>query len=85
MKRFITFTAAMIFAAACATSVFANTITGTIASVDKKHDSITLLDGRTLTLPEGIEAETLKSGEKVIVTFTMKNGRMVVSKIRPSR
>jgi Cu/Ag efflux protein CusF len=85
MRKFITSTAAMIVAAACATSAPATTISGTIASVDKKNDSITLVDGRKFTLPEGVEAETLKSGEKVTVTYTMKNGRMVVSNIHPTR
>ena len=79
MRRF---TIAMILAAAFAASAFATTITGTIASVDKKNDSITLVDGRHFTLPEGIEAEKLKAGEKVTVTYTVKNGKMVVSAIR---
>lgn len=82
MRTFIASAAAIVLA--MATSASATTINGTIANVDTKNDSITLADGRHFTLPEGIEAESLKSGEKVIVTYTLKNGKPVVSAVRPS-
>ena len=58
MKKSVMATA-MILAIASSTGAFAKTTTGTITSVDKNGDSITLSDGKTFTLPEGIEAETL--------------------------
>jgi uncharacterized protein DUF1344 len=59
-------------AIASATGAYAKGATGTIASIDKKGDSITLVDGKTFVLPEGIEAETLKVGEKVTITYSTR-------------
>ncbi|TPM25134.1 DUF1344 domain-containing protein [Mesorhizobium sp. B2-3-4] len=72
-------------AAAMSTAAFARTVTSTIASVDAKGDAITLADGKTLSLPENIEVETLKAGEKVIVTYSTKSGKSLVSGIQPAR
>lgn len=77
--------AAMILAIASATSAYAKATTGTIASIDKKGDSITLTDGKTFSLPEGIEAETLKVGEKVTVTYSAKAGKLAASSIQPAK
>ena len=84
MKKSI-ITAAMILAIASATGAYAKATTGTIASIDKKGDSITLADGKTFSLPEGIEAETLKVGEKVTVTYTAKGGKLAASSIQPAK
>ena len=48
--------------------------TGTVRSVNTKTDAITLNDGMTYTLPEGIEAESLKVGEKVAITYSSSKG-----------
>jgi hypothetical protein len=72
-------------AAVVSTTALAKTITGTIQSVNKSGDAITLSDGKTFTLPEGIEAETLKPGEKVVVTYTTKAGNLAVSSIRAAQ
>ncbi|TGR94501.1 DUF1344 domain-containing protein, partial [Mesorhizobium sp. M2E.F.Ca.ET.209.01.1.1] len=53
MKKSV-ITAAMIMAIASANVAYAKATTGTIASIDKKGDSITLSDGKTFSLPEGI-------------------------------
>ena len=71
--------------AASTTAVFAKEMTGTVKAIDKSHDSITLSDGKTFTLPEGIEAETLKVGEKVKIVYTSKAGKDVVSSIRATK
>lgn len=85
MKKSI-IAAAMILAIASSTGAFAKAMTGTIKSVDKSGDSITLSDGTKLTLPEGIEAETLKVGEKVVVTYTTTaTGKLAVSSIHPAK
>lgn len=55
---------------------------GTIKSVDPKTDSITLSDGKTFVLSEGVEAETLKAGEKVMVTYSTTAGKMTASKVQ---
>lgn len=84
MKKSVIATA-MVLALASSTDAFAKATTGTIASVDKSGDSITLSDGKTFVLPEGIEAETLKVGEKVTVTFSTKAGKLVASTIKPAK
>ena len=78
--------AAMVLAVVSSTGAFAKAATGTIASVDKKGDSITLSDGKTFTLPEGIEAETLKVGEKAKLTCpaTTAYGERGVGAIPPN-
>ena len=82
MKNSAITAAAILLAGLSSTAAFAKTVTGTIASVDKKGDAITLTDGKTFTLPEGIEAETLKPGEKVVVTYTTKGSKISVTSIR---
>ena len=84
MKKSIV-TAATILAIASGTAAYAAATTGTIASIDKKGDSITLADGKTLSLPEGIEAETLKVGEKVTVVYSTKAGKLEASSIQPAK
>lgn len=65
-------TAAVLVAA---TNAQAAETTGTVRSVNTKSDSITLSDGRTYILPEAIEAESVKVGERVKVTFTQSKGK----------
>lgn len=60
---------------------FAATDTGVIKQIDPKSDAITLDDGKTFTLAEGTEAESLKVGQKVAVTYALKSGKMVATKI----
>ncbi|MER8595819.1 MULTISPECIES: DUF1344 domain-containing protein [unclassified Mesorhizobium] len=84
MKKSVIATA-MVLALASSTGAFAKATTGTIASVDKSGDSITLSDGKTFILPEGIEAETLKVGEKVVVTYSIKAGKLAVSSIHQAK
>ena len=84
MKKSV-ITAAMVIAIASAGVAYAKTTTGTIASIDKKGDSITLSDGKTFSLPEGIEAETLKVGEKVTITYSTKAGKLAASSIQPAK
>jgi hypothetical protein len=72
-------------AVGASTGAFAKETTGTIASVDKKGDAITLSDGQTFKLPEGIEAETLTVGEQVRVTYSSTtSGKTHVSRIQPA-
>lgn len=57
-----------------ATNVQAAETMGTVRSVNTKLDSITLNDGKAYVLPEGIEAESVKAGEKVKITFATNKG-----------
>jgi len=69
MKNEIFVTTALL-SATLAGGAFAAATTGTIKAIDKAKDSIILANGAVFTLPEGIEAESLKAGEKVMVTYT---------------
>jgi Cu/Ag efflux protein CusF len=71
--------------AASATAVFAKEMIGTVKAIDKSHDAVTLTDGMTFTLPEGIEAETLKVGERVKVVYSSKAGKVLVSGIHAAQ
>jgi Cu/Ag efflux protein CusF len=68
-----------------ASPAFAATDTGVIKSVDLKGDAITLEDGKVFVLAEGTEAESLKAGEKVTVTFRLKGGKVIVTKVQPAK
>ncbi len=54
---------------------------GTIKQIAPKSDAITLDDGKKFTLAEGTEAELLKVGQKVEITYTMRAGKMVATKV----
>lgn len=77
--------AAALLAVVSATGAYAKAATGTIVNVDKKGDAFTLSDGQTIGLPENIEVETLKVGEKVTVTYSTKAGKALASSIQPAK
>ncbi|MBP2448596.1 DUF1344 domain-containing protein [Rhizobium leguminosarum] len=58
---------------------------GKITAVSKNADTITLSDGKTYNLPEGIEDTKLRIGEKVQLTYTIKGGKAVVSQLTPQK
>ena len=78
MKRLVIAAAAVTLMVGTA---FAATDTGTIKQIDPKNDAITLDDGKTFILAEGTEAELLKVGQKVVVTYGLKSGKMMATKI----
>lgn len=61
------------------------TAVGIVKSVDTKGDSITLKDGGVYILSEGFEAETFKPGEKVVITFEMKSGKMIATSVKKAK
>ena len=75
----------LIIAAGIATMMtgvaFAATDSGVIKQIDSKNDAIMLVDGKTFSLSEGVEAESLKVGQTVQVTYDVKGGKMVATKI----
>lgn len=66
---------AALAAAAITSGAFAAQMTGTIASISKKNDTITLADGKRVHLPEGIEVESLSVGERVKVSYKVGAGQ----------
>lgn len=56
-------------------SAHAAETTGTVRGVNKKSDAITLSDGKVYVLPEGIEAESVKVGQRVKIEFSQRKGK----------
>ena len=60
--------------------------TGTITNIDAKADQLTLSTGTTVNLPENIEVESLKVGERVAVRYSIqKSGVALASKVTPAK
>ena len=78
MKRVI---AAAAFLALTAGAAFGATDTGKVARIDNANDAITLEDGKTFVFAEGVEADALKVGQTVEITYDSKQGKLVASKI----
>lgn len=64
-------------------SAFAAALTDTAAikMIDAKANSITLADGKSFVLPAKFDLKTIKVGEKVLVTYDMKDKLMVASAV----
>ena len=79
-SKFLTASAMLIVMAFAANAA---SVSGTITDVNTKADAITLSDGKVFTLPEGIEAESLKVGQTVEVTYSGKDTkRLKASHVR---
>jgi hypothetical protein len=46
---------------------------------------LTLSDGKVFVLAEGTEAESLKVGDRVTVTFKLKGGKMLATKVSTAK
>jgi hypothetical protein len=66
-------------------AAFAAQTFGTITAISKNADTVTLSDGKTYVLPEGIEDTKLRVGEKVQLTYADKGGKAVVSHLVPQK
>jgi hypothetical protein len=75
---------AIAFLAAAPVALAASDV-GTVKSVNSKGDAITLDDGKVFILAEGTEAESVKVGTRVKVTFSMKSGKMVATRVEPTK
>lgn len=64
-------------------SAFAAQTTGTIKNISKARDMITLANGKSFHLPEGIEVESLSVGEHVKISYAVgKGNRREVSSLQ---
>jgi len=81
--KYAIFAATILLVCPVAEAAFAAGMTGTVKSVNPRKDTFTLASGTTFHLPEGIEVETLRPGEKVSITFsTSSKGTNNVSSLR---
>jgi Cu/Ag efflux protein CusF len=67
-----------------ASAAFAADATGTIKSIDAAKNTMTLDNGSTYVAPASVKLSTFKVGEKVSVDYTMSNGKMEASSIKPA-
>ena len=57
---------------------------GKIATVDPAAGSITLEDGTTFTIAEGVSMEGLEPGTEVTVSYEDQDGTLVATEVAPS-
>lgn len=58
---------------------------GTFQSYDSKSMTLTLSDGASFMLPTGFKDHGLKAGERVKISWEMKNGQHVVDSVTIAR
>lgn len=59
----------------------AQSSTGSIKAVNMSAHTLTLNNGKTYHLASGVKADGLKAGEKVRITWEMKNNKHEASKV----
>jgi Cu/Ag efflux protein CusF len=57
------------------------TKSGDVRSTDAAKNELTLSSGDTFELARGIKLDKIKAGDKVAVTYEMKDGKMWASKV----
>lgn len=81
MKKFLsTLTAVAIMTSAGL--ALADTANGTIKAIDAAKHLITLGDGKQYVADKAVDLSKLKAGEKVSVTFSVKNGTNEASAVK---
>jgi hypothetical protein len=63
----------------------AQTKTGEVKSTDATKHELVLSTGDTFELGSNIKIDKLKVGDKVTVTYDMKDGKMVASKVHHTK
>jgi hypothetical protein len=63
-------------------AALAANVSGTVTRIDARSDAITLDNGEVFTLPEDIEVESLKVGEKIEITYSGKPHHLRASQVR---
>jgi len=57
---------------------------GKIATVDPAAGSITLEDGTTFTIAEGVSMDGLEPGTEVTVSYEEQDGQLIATEVAPS-
>jgi hypothetical protein len=77
--------AAALAASILSTAAFAATAdVGQIKLIDSAKHQLTLMDGKVFMLPSTFSATGFKVGDKVKVTYTLQNGKMMASEVSKS-
>jgi outer membrane lipoprotein SlyB len=83
MKKFITPALAVLITLA-AGGVFAADTTHTVKSVNEKTHTVTLDDGNTYIFKAMYDLKKVKVGEKVDITYDMKDGKYEATALKPA-
>jgi Cu/Ag efflux protein CusF len=85
-KKFVAPLALATLAALATGALAASQIkTGDIRSTDTAKHELTLSSGDTFEVGSNVNLDKLKAGDKVAVTYAMKDGKMVASKIHHTK
>lgn len=75
-------TSAVVSTAALAAT---QTMTGDVKSADAARHELTLANGSTFELSSKVKLKKIKAGDKVAVTYEMKDGKMMASKVHHTK
>ena len=56
---------------------------GEVKSIDATKNELVLTGGETFQLPATFKADAVKSGQKVKITYEMKDGKMAATQVNP--
>jgi hypothetical protein len=70
---------------AAASPALADSIAGTVSSVDPNTRQIVLEDGKAYTVGPGVDLAAMRTGDKVVLTTETQNGVTVVDAIAPAQ
>lgn len=63
----------------------AQTKTGDVKSTDTAKHELTLASGDTFEVGSSVKLNKIKTGDKVAITYEMKDGKMLASKIHHTK
>lgn len=63
----------------------AQTKTGDVKSTDTAKHELTLATGDTFQVGSNVKLDKIKAGDKVAITYEMKDGKMVASKVHHAK
>lgn len=85
MRKLILPALAIALMAAAPGAFAAETANGAIKTIDAKGHMLTLDNGDQFVLDKKVSTKNLKTGQKVAVTYNMKDGKMMATKVQPMK
>jgi hypothetical protein len=85
MKKLIASTLIALPLIATAALAAAETDTGMIKKIVASKGTLELADGKTFSVPKSIKLGAFKVNEKVTVTYTMTNGKMLATSVAAAK
>ena len=81
-KLLVPAAAAAILASSAVAFAATHNASGKVKSIDMQMGTLTLSNGTQYVLPKGFKDPGLKAGEKVTVSWDMKNGSKMAEKVK---